>query len=238
METKICTKCHIEKNIDEFRYRKYKDIHYYVSFCKECEREESRIRAIQYHYKHRDEILLKQHERYKNNKEKYSKRNKEYRLNNVDKIKEYEKKRNAKRLKDPVYLEKKRINREKYKEKRNYLERKKRKKDKVYKLKTKIRNMLNTSFTRKHNKKSKHTEEILGCSIEFFIEYLLNTYKNNYGIEWDGIEKVHIDHIIPLANANTEEEVMQLCRYSNLQLLKAKDNLQKGSKLDFKLKGE
>lgn len=237
METKICNKCNVEKNIEEFRYRKYKNIYYYVSICKKCEREENKIRSRKYHYEHRDEILIKQHERYKNNKEKYAERNRQYRINNIDKIKEYEKKRSAKRLQDPIYLEKKRINREKYKTTRNLKEREKRKNDLIYKLKTEVRNMINNSFSRKEKQKSKHTEELLGCNIEFFIDYLLQTFKNNYGYEWDKKEKVHIDHIIPLATADTEEEVMRLCNYKNLQLLKAKDNLKKGSKINFNLKG-
>ena len=79
--------------------------------------------------------------------------------------------------------------------------------------------------------KNKHTEQILGCSINEFIKHILRTYKDNYGYEWDGKELVHIDHIIPLATAHTEKEVLNLCHYTNLQLLKAKDNLVKGSKV-------
>lgn len=49
------------------------------------------------------------------------------------------------------------------------------------------------------------------------------------------LKKVHIDHIIPLATAKTEEDVIKLCHYTNLQLLKGEDNLSKGDKLDWKL---
>lgn len=98
--------------------------------------------------------------------------------------------------------------------------------------------MIYISFYRKDYIKKEKTEKILGCSVEYFIKYLLETYKNNYGYEWNGIEKVHIDHIIPLATANTEEEVMKLCNYKNLQLLKAKDNLRKSDKINFVIKGE
>jgi len=55
------------------------------------------------------------------------------------------------------------------------------------------------------------------------------------GIEWNGIEKVQIDHIKPLKYAKTEEEVIKLCHYTNLQLLKEKDNLEKSFKLDWEL---
>ena len=83
--------------------------------------------------------------------------------------------------------------------------------------------------------KNKKTSEILGCDLEYFANYLLQTFKNNYGYDWDGKEKISIDHIVPLATAKTEEEVIKLCHYTNLQLLKAEDNLQKGDKLNWEL---
>lgn len=83
--------------------------------------------------------------------------------------------------------------------------------------------------------KKQKIEQIIGCNIEIAINYLLETFKKNYGYKWDGIEPVHIDHIVPLATAKTEEEVIELFNYKNLQLLKAKDNLCKGTKLDWRL---
>lgn len=111
----------------------------------------------------------------------------------------------------------------------------KRKKEKIFLLKTNTRKLIRKSFDRKGFIKNSKTETILGCSYDCFIKHLLNTYKNNYGYEWDGKEKVHIDHIKPLKFAKTEEEVIELCYYSNLQLLKEKDNLEKGSKIDWQL---
>ena len=35
---------------------------------------------------------------------------------------------------------------------------------------------------------------------------------------------------------NTKEDIFKLCHYSNLQLLKAKDNINKRDKLDWELK--
>ena len=71
--------------------------------------------------------------------------------------------------------------------------------------------------------------------MEFFAEYLLQTFKNNYGYEWNKVARVHIDHTTPLATATTEEEVSKLCHYTNLQLLKAEDNLNKKDKLDWRI---
>ena len=146
-----------------------------------------------------------------NNKQKYITLNQE-------KIKEYNK----------LYYQN---NKTKLLQKEKMYKRIKRKQDEMYRIKERIRNLINNSFKRKNTFKSKKTEEILGCSIEYFINYLLNTYKNNYGCDYDYKEKVHIDHIIPLFTAKTKDEIVKLCNYKNLQLLKASDNLQKSCKI-------
>ena len=117
----------------------------------------------------------------------------------------------------------------------NKYEKKRKKKDPVFKLKKQIRSLLNGSFSNKGYKKSTKTEKILGINTASFITYLLENYKSIYVVEWDGREEVHIDHIIPLATANSEEEIIKLCHYTNLQLLKAKDNLLKNDKIEWKL---
>lgn len=107
--------------------------------------------------------------------------------------------------------------------------------DGLFRVKTKIRHLIWDAFRRKHFVKSKRTELILGCSFEEFYKHLLSTFYNNYGYEWDGMEAVHIDHIIPLSTAKTEEDIIRLNYYKNLQLLKATDNLHKSSKMNFSL---
>ena len=77
------------------------------------------------------------------------------------------------------------------------------------------------------------TEEIIGMDIDEFVSYLLQTYKDFYGYEWDRKEKVHIDHIIPICTAKSEEDVIRLCHYTNLRLLNAFDNLSKSDKIDW-----
>ena len=80
------------------------------------------------------------------------------------------------------------------------------------------------------SKKSKKSQEILGCSFEDFKAYLESKFEfwmnwENYGLYngevnygWD------IDHIIPLSSAKLEEEIVKLNHYTNLQPLCSKVN--------------
>lgn len=95
--------------------------------------------------------------------------------------------------------------------------------------------MLWESFNRRNKQKNRRSAELLGCDIDYFLAHLLKTYEDIYDVEWDGKGIVHIDHIKPLATAKTEEEVIKLCHYTNLQLLKGEDNLSKGDRLDWKV---
>lgn len=179
----------------------------YRSACKKCENKISRDYYSQNKdgYYEQRKEYLKQYR--ENNREKARQYNKEYRQKNLEKVKKQ------------IYEIDKRRSRE----------------DKLYRLKRCVRSNIKNSFVRKKFSKKLNTQEILQCDINFFVNYLLQTFKNNYGCEWDKIEKVHIDHIIPLATAHTEEEVYRLCHYSNLQLLKEKDNLAKNSKLQYNI---
>ena len=52
-------------------------------------------------------------------------------------------------------------------------------------------------------------------------------------MSWDnyGLHGWHIDHIIPISSAKTEEELYKLFYYTNLQPLWAIDNIKKGNKI-------
>ena len=102
--------------------------------------------------------------------------------------------------------------------------------DPVFRLKSQTRNAIYQSFARTGNVKTERCEAITGLSQDDLIAHLFATYAQTYGQPWDGVEAVHIDHIVPIATAKTKEDVLRLCHYTNLQLLKAKDNLLKGSK--------
>ena len=83
--------------------------------------------------------------------------------------------------------------------------------------------------------RERNKEKLIGCTLEEFVGHLKATYYQNYGVEYDGTRNVHIDHIIPISTAKTEDDVKRLCHWSNLQLLNAEDNLKKSDSLEWGL---
>ena len=100
--------------------------------------------------------------------------------------------------------------------------------DPVYKCRHSIRNLIGLSIrVMGYSKKSK-TEQILGCSFDKFKQYIEKQFEP--WMNWLNHGEWHIDHIIPLATAKTEAEVLKLNHHTNLKPLKAFDNLSKGAK--------
>ena len=64
-----------------------------------------------------------------------------------------------------------------------------------------------------YNKKQK-TIEYVGCSYNHYKDYLQNRFKD--GMSWNNRGEWHIDHIIPLASANTEEELIKIIYTTSL----------------------
>ena len=214
--------------------------------------EEIRAQKKIYNEEHKDEYKLWRKKYYELNKEhikeyheqyrplhseEHKEYMKEYYKSNKEMLKEYKKIYNithkeeirARQIKyENEHKEERRLYRQKYRNERLS-------KDSLFKMTVNIRHLINNSFRRQGYSKKAHTYEIVGCEYEVLYNHLLETFKENYGYEWDGKEEVHIDHIIPLAIAETEEDIYELCYYENLQLLKAKDNLEKHDKLDYKI---
>jgi len=76
-------------------------------------------------------------------------------------------------------------------------------------------------------------EIILGVTIDIAKKHIERQFKkgmtwNNRGLKSD---QWQIDHIIPLASAKNEEEVIKLCHYTNLQPLWAPENSSKNASI-------
>ena len=235
MELKHCPKCN--RDLTKENFSKNAQLKDGLScWCKECchnsyiQNKEKRAKwQKEYREKNREIILNKKAEYTRKNKAKKSQYDKEYYQKNKQRKIEYQK-QYLEKNKDVIYMRNKKYadaHKEEVAEYKVNYEKERRKTDQLYKFKSQIRHLIWLSFQRKNFKKKNLVSEILGCTEEEAQEHLYKTFFDNYGYEYDGKEDVHIDHIVPLAKADTEEEVKRLCHYTNLQLLKAKDNLQK-----------
>lgn len=157
-----------------------------------------------------------------------------YNLENKQKIKQIQQKwreENKEWVKSnnkKYYKENKEKIKESYKDyKKKYL-RKKRIEDPMFKLKENVRTRTYQAIKGKY-KKNKRTIEYLGCNFLFYKDHMQKQFKK--GMTWENYGEWHIDHIIPLASANTEEELIKLFHYTNTQPLWAEENIKKSDKI-------
>tara|TARA_Y100000389_G_C17371096_1_gene469074 strand:+ start:237 stop:908 length:672 start_codon:yes stop_codon:yes gene_type:complete len=208
--TKVCSKCGVEKSLDDYhRDKTHKDGR--RTICKVCrsgtskyskehyEKNKEKInkRKKEYYEKNKEVILEKAKEYYKENKEEVNKRTKKYYRENKDNINRVVANRAKERYQTEV----------------------------TYRLKNIIRKSINQSLRGIGYTKKSRTHEILGCSFEEFKKHLESQWEDwmnwdNHGMcngeecyGWD------IDHIIPISEAETEEDVIRLNHYTNLQPL-------------------
>lgn len=260
MNNYTCTKCNTEKPKSEFHKDKTKKSGV-KSWCKKCTSEKIKgcpILAerrklfkeknpekykeykIKTYNKNRDKILLKRAIYRENKREELREKDKIYKSKNAEKIKqksiEYSKLKSEKRkLEKQAYLES-----DQYKQllidrklKSNERDRlrcaKKRKEYPMYRLKDNLRARTRKAFKNIGNKKHS-SSELLGVSYSELYLYIESLFTE--GMTWCKFGKyIHIDHIIPLASAKTEDELIKLCHYTNLQPLWAWDNIAKGDKI-------
>lgn len=119
--------------------------------------------------------------------------------------------------------------RREYRKQQTKYEADRRKRDPFYKSKKLIRDRLLSALKRKTWTKKFKFVEYIGCSKEEFIKHFESKFTE--GMTWENQGKWHIDHIIPLSSAKTEEEMYKLCHYTNLQPLWAIDNIIKSNKI-------
>ncbi len=199
METKICSRCRDTKSITEFNDNKNNKDGKTIN-CTICS---NKINENDKKYRqNKNKINEKRRLSYQKNKEKINKRNKKYYFKNKIKI----------NTKSNEYV--------KNKMKNNLL----------FKLRRNLHSLILISINNKKYTKKSKTQEILGCSYQEFKIHIESQFENwmdwgNHGLYngqlnhgWD------IDHIIPISSAKSEDDVIRLNHYSNLQPLCSKIN--------------
>ena len=106
-------------------------------------------------------------------------------------------------------------------------------KDPIFKFSENIRALVAMSFKRGELefKKKNRTEQILGCKMSFFINYILDKCPEGVTLKDFGRYGYQLDHIIPISSALTESDVLKLNHYTNFQPLFWRDNILKSNKL-------
>ena len=214
-------------------------------------KEEIRSYRKLYYQENKERIKAKRKEYYEENKGAISEKRKivrktdeyksyvrEYKERNKDKIlaqKRESNKKNADTYKEWVKANEKEL----IEKRKSYYEKNKKRifhyiydrksKDPLYKLKFTLRSRIYTALQQRSWRKNGRTEQLLGADYKTVKKHIESLFKD--GMTWDNHGEWHIDHIVPLASAKTEDEVIKLFHYTNLQPLWAEENLRKSDEV-------
>jgi hypothetical protein len=202
---KTCRKCNKQKPYSEF-YKKVKGSKDgYAARCKECMLEYTK----KYYAKTKDEQNAKAMARYYADRERIL----EDRKGRNRKNKEYINKKNRERYaNNPVYKEKQRE-----RAIRN------RKNNPLYLIKCRVRCLVSEAHSKRYYTKKSKTFQILQIEPSEFVKYIEKQFID--GMNWENRNDWHLDHIVPMYFAQTEEQVHKLNHYSNFRPLWASENL-------------
>lgn len=190
---------------------------------------EVRLAAQKAYYVANKDAINKYNKEYaEKNKSAIAEQRKQHRIQNADMRKEsmrewYLKNAEYAKAKAKEYRE---ANKDKMTEWSKEYRKEREKVDPVFKLVRRIRTLIYIKIrSHGYTKKSK-TYSILGCSYDEFATHIAKQFTQ--GMSWENYGDWHIDHIIPVASATSEDDVIRLNHYTNLQPLWARDNLVKG----------
>ena len=182
-------------------------------------------------------VRTKKKKNYEKNKDKVKIKHQEWRNNNTNYMKNYRyENRNILLQKEKDYSKKNKIKRYQYRTNRYN-------NDPIYKLSIMLRNRINESFRRAGYMKESRTFDILGISFEYFKIYLESKFESwmnwsNHGLyngEFEyGWDIDHIEPLFPECVIRSEEDIIRLNHYTNLQPLCSKINRDiKKNRIDF-----
>lgn len=213
MGLKLCSKCGEEKELEEF----HKDSRLQSGRCSQCKTCKGKYDKY-YRHKNKDKLKAYFREHYNANKDRIQACNRERYRANKHLLAEYYRK---------YYQE----NRGKIREYKRKYKRERWASDPMFALKERCRARTRLALNGQGFSKNATTKDFLGCNYEELVQHLESLFTD--GMSWANMGHWHIDHIVPLASAETEEELLTLCHYTNLQPLWAEDNLKKGAKLNW-----
>jgi hypothetical protein len=110
----------------------------------------------------------------------------------------------------------------------------KRKEDHLYRLKCNLRKGIKDALKHGGYSKTSKTTQILGCGIGELKTHIERQFTK--GMSWAKLgPEIHIDHIIPLASAKSEQDLIALNHFTNLRPMWAKENMEKSDAILFLL---
>ena len=221
---KTCTKCGIEKNLEDFRITK-NGKYGRDSRCRVCmsKREHDRFwnnreKELARRRKHAHENIEQEHERsrrfreanpnrahllYLANKEKYNEQSRRWRAENLERAREIQRGVSKRRYEIPE---------------------------------NRLSQCISSAIYRslRENKKANHWEDIIGFTLEQLKHHIEKQFVE--GMSWDNYGEWHIDHIIPLSAHHFKDasdiDFKKAWGLKNLQPLWSTDNQKKWAKLD------
>lgn len=103
--------------------------------------------------------------------------------------------------------------------------------DPLFNLSARARASVAKAISRLGYTKRSSTTALVGCNWEELKEHIERQFTK--GMSWENKSKWHIDHIVPVASAKNEEELLSLFHFTNLRPLWASVNQKKSSKLEY-----
>lgn len=201
---KKCSKCKKKKEVSEYHKGRVE--------CKVCGKEYNK----RYRELNKDKI-----------RERDLKNKKLYYIKNKKRMREYATERN--KLHPELRRKYRQENKEKINKYNAEYHNKKYREDDFYRMKHCLRGRISKIFRQRSFVKGSKSQQMIGCEFEFAKTWIENKFTK--GMTWENFGEWEIDHKIPLSSAKTEQELRDLCHYTNLQPLWDRDNIRKTDKI-------
>lgn len=204
---KKCSKCRETKPAEMFsRHKRNRDGLQFQ--CKACisdynlkNRKHWRSKAATRSDAYREAERERNRTYHRRNREAIAERRRKYRQNNKELLAE----------RNRVYQEKRRAH------------------DHKYVLVGRLRRRMLQALNEKHLTKNQTTMQALGCDADYFCQHIERQFLK--GMNWENRDKWHLDHIVPISSAKTEEEIYQLAHFTNIRPMWATENISKGNQV-------